>query len=123
VQCQTLLPSETGSQTFADVTGIWSIQARREGADLLGRPAVRAGLRVLSSRHSIATSSKCARWYKHILYQEVPLKTRNQIVTSLVRTESGVPAYVFPSTAIKHSRRASQGDVLCQVSQFTTVRR
>ena len=41
VRGQTLIPSETGSQTDPDVTCIWSVQVRQEGVDLPGRPAVR----------------------------------------------------------------------------------
>ena len=41
VRCQTLLPSETGSQTFQDVAGSWSLPARQGGIDLPGMSAVR----------------------------------------------------------------------------------
>jgi len=41
VRGQTLVPSETGSQTYQDVACTWSVQARQGETDLPGRSAVR----------------------------------------------------------------------------------
>jgi len=41
VRCQTLIPSETGSQTYPDVAGNWSQPARQGEIDLPGVSAVR----------------------------------------------------------------------------------
>ena len=41
VRGQTLTPSETGSQTFVDVIGIWSVPIRQGGADLPGMSMIR----------------------------------------------------------------------------------
>jgi len=58
VLCQTLIPSETGSQTQQDVTRIWSVQVRQGGTDLPGWPAVRStpNCTLLSSGHPISAS-------------------------------------------------------------------
>jgi len=59
VRCQTLIPSETGSQAYQDVTCIWSIQVRQGGTDLPGWPVVRPAPNCspLSPGHPIAANA------------------------------------------------------------------
>jgi len=66
VRCQTLIPSETGSQTFEDVAGCWSQLARQGDTDLPGMSAVRP----VPNYPIIAGAPGSSKCHMTIIYKE-----------------------------------------------------